>query len=45
MVHLKAKYKTLLREVCGGGVGTDQMCEFNRAVLISCDASYIIIQV
>lgn len=34
MVFLKAKYKTLLRVVCGGA-GTDQMSEFNRAVLSS----------
>lgn len=34
MVLVKAKYKTLLREVCGG-VGTDQTCESKRAPVVA----------
>lgn len=34
LVSIKAKYKTLLREVYGG-VGTGQTCEFKRTPVVA----------
>lgn len=38
MVLVKAKYKTLLREVCGG-IGTDQVREFELQPLLESNGS------